>query len=192
MKLSKFAQLNSVGYQTALRWFKEGKIEGAFKSLSGGIVVPDDYFTKHTANDRVVTYSRVSNQSRKKEMEYQVGRIRDFCAAQGLSISKEYKEVASGMNDNRTQLWKMLDSKPTKIVIENKDRLTRFGYNYLERLLRAQGCEIVCMNTNSSDKEDLMKDLVAIMTSFCCRLYGLRRGNTKAKKLSAEVADASD
>ena len=62
--------------------------------------------------------------------------------AKGYSIVKSYSEIASGMNDNRPQFWKMIDSEPTLIIVENKDRLTRFGFNYIERLLDKQNCLI--------------------------------------------------
>ena len=78
----------------------------------------------------------------------------------------------SGMNDNRKELWKAIDSKPTRIIVENKDRLTRFGFNYLERLLQKQGTEIVVINESEEDKEYLIKDLCSIIYSFCARLYG--------------------
>jgi len=81
----------------------------------------------------------------------------------------------------------VLDAKPTRILIEYKDRLTRFGFNYFETLLPKIGCELVVINKETEDKQDLMKDLIAIITSFCCRLYGLRRGKNKAKKVAIEL-----
>lgn len=76
-----------------------------------------------------------------------------------------------------------------------KDRLTRFGFNYFDILLPKIGCELVVINKDEEDKPDLMKDLVAIITSFCCRLYGLRRGKGKAKEVTTtalqEVKDES-
>jgi predicted site-specific integrase-resolvase len=98
------------------------------------------------------------------------------------------REVASGMNDNRAEFWKMLQSNPTIIVVENKDRLTRFGFNYLRRLLEKQNCKIEVINQDHEDEKDLIKDLVSIITSFCCRLYGIRRGQNKSKKIQ-EVLD---
>ena len=61
------------------------------------------------------------------------------------------------------------------IVIENKDRLTRFGFNYLKKLLESQGTLIEVINPNDNDEQDLIKDMISIVTSFCCRLYWLRR-----------------
>jgi len=120
-------------------------------------------------------------------MQYQIDRISEFANARGIAINKVYKEIASGMNDKRIQLWKMLDSNPTLIIIEHKDRLTRFGFKYIEDLLKKQGCEILVMNRDKESEEDLLKDFVSIITSFCCRLYGLRRGKKKIKKRKEEL-----
>ena len=87
------------------------------------------------------------------------------------------------MNDNRKHFYKMLDTHPTKIIIEYKDRLTRFGFNYLEYFLKQRDCEIIIINRDHEDEHDIMKDMTSIITSFCCRLYGLRRGKNKAKLL---------
>lgn len=140
-----------------------------------------------TKTEKTVVYARVSNQNRRKEMDYQVNRICKFANERGYVVDAVFKEVASGMNDNRRQFWKMLESKPTRIIVENKDRLTRFGFNYIERLLGCQGCEIVVMNKAMEDETDLMQDLISIVTSFCCRLYGLRRGANKAKAIKKEL-----
>lgn len=87
------------------------------------------------------------------------------------------------MNDKRRELLKMLDSSPTTIIIENKDRLTRFGFNYLENLLLKINCKIIVINKENEDEADLMKDLVSIIASFCCRLYELRQIRIKFLKL---------
>ena len=92
------------------------------------------------------------------------------------------------MKDARPKLIKMLKSKPSSIVVEHKDRFTRFGFNYFEIPLPLLGCELVVMNRDSEEKDDLMKDLVAIITSFCCRLYGMRRGHAITSKVKQELS----
>lgn len=191
MKLSKWAEKYGLNYQAALRMFKSGKIENAFQDEKTKSIYVKEALNSNDGSEkykRVCIYARVSNHSRKKEMEYQVDRIVEFANARGLAVDKVYKEVASGMNDKRKQLCKMLESEPTIIIIENKDRLTRFGFNYLELLLEKLNCEIIVMNRDEEDDADLMKDLVSIITSFCCRLYGLRRGQNKAKFIKAELS----
>lgn len=186
MKLSKWAKNKGISYQTAYRMAKSGKIDGVEIFSTGTIIVND---VDKIKDINVVVYARVSSQSRRKEMDYQVNRILDFSNSRGYKINKIFKEVASGMNDNRTQFWKMMDSNPTKIIIENKDRLTRFGYNYIERLGKKLNIEIIIMNPVIDDQEDLMKDLVSVITSFCCRLYGLRRGHNKSLKIKKDIYD---
>lgn len=192
MKLSEYAKACSVTYRTAHRWYAAGLIPGAYITPKGSIVVPDSALPSKGENEkeeRIVTYARVSSAANRKNLATQSARVGEFCAARGWVVAQEYKEVASGMNDTRKQLIKMIESNPTKIVFENKDRLTRFGYNYLEMLLAKQGCELVCINVNKDDEEDLIKDLVSIITSFCCRLYGLRRGHNKAKAITSSIRE---
>lgn len=181
IKLSKWAKLNGVCYQTAFNWFKQGKLADAVQLDTGSIFIEQDL--EGTKSQNVVIYARVSNQSRKLEMNYQIERIQNYCNSKGFTVDKIYKEVASGMNDNRKELWKMLESKPAIIVIENKDRLTRFGFNYLKKLLESRGTLIEVINPNDNDEQDLIKDMISIVTSFCCKLYGLRRAKNKRNKI---------
>jgi len=190
MKLSQFAKQNGITYQTAINWFHKGLIPNS-KQLPTGTIIVSETKEQLPQNAKIVTYARVSNHSRKNELEYQVERLNQYCLAKGYSIYKSYKEIASGMNDNRPQFWKMIDEEPTLIVIENKDRLTRFGFNYIERLLDKSNCKIEIIHQDQEDESDLIKDLVSIITSFCCRLYGIRRGQNKSNKIK-EVLDDSN
>jgi len=187
MKLSKWAKEKGISYITAYRWAKSGNIPGT-QIMSNGTILINDV---NTVNDskNIFIYARVSSNDRKKELDYQVDRIRQFANAKGLTISNVFKEVASGMNDNRKQLWKMLDANPSIIIVENKDRLTRFGFNYIDKLLKKLNVQLIVMNNDQTDEQDLMKDLVSIITSFCCRLYGLRRGHNKANKIKKDLSD---
>jgi predicted site-specific integrase-resolvase len=83
------------------------------------------------------------------------------------------------MNDNRKKLTSLLKTTPGRIVVEHKDRLTRFGFGYFEVFLPMVNCELIVINRDKEEQNDLMKDLVAVVTSFCCRLYGMRRGLQK-------------
>ena len=93
------------------------------------------------------------------------------------------------MNDNRKELNKLLEIKYKYIVIEHKDRLTRFGFNYLETLLSRLGTEIIVINRDKEDETDLIKDFISIITSYCCRLYGMRRCKTKKEKILEVIND---
>jgi len=188
MKLSKWAEQQGITYRTAWSWFHDNQIPNAYQAETGTIIVNEHAAIEPTK--RVVVYCRVSSQSRKHELNYQVTRCTDFCETKGLTVSKIFKEVASGMNDKRREFFKMIEYAPTTIVVENKDRLTRFGFNYLKVLLKKLNCEIVVMNEDHEDERDLIKDMIAVVTSFCCRLYGLRRGQNKAKQVKSIVSQA--
>lgn len=188
MKLSKWAKEKGISYITAYRWAKSGKIPGCIIMETGTILV-EDVKENTSNNDNIFVYARVSSNNRRKELDYQVNRIVEFANSNGFKTTKIFKEVASGMNDNRTQFWKMMDSNPSTIIIENKDRLTRFGFNYIDRLSKKLNIKIIVMNENQTDEQDLIKDLVSIITSFCCRLYGLRRGYNKSKKIQEQIYD---
>lgn len=103
-------------------------------------------------------------------------------------INYEVSEVGSGLNDNRKKLLKLLeDPQVTTIIVEHKDRLTRFGFNYIETLLKNRGGEIVVINQVTSDKEDLIQDFISVITSFCARIYGQRRSKRSTEKLIKEL-----
>lgn len=127
-------------------------------------------------------YARVSSPAKKADLERQAERVIEFCCARGWVVVSVTKEVASGMNDNRRKLNRLLKKRPRRLVVEHKDRLTRFGFRYFELFMGQLGSEVVVVNRDKEENDDLLKDFVAVITSFCCRLYGLRRGRKKAKE----------
>ena len=188
MKLSEYARLNSVTYRTAWQWYKDGKIEGAKQLNTGTVVVPD--MKKLVRDEYVVVYSRVSSSENKSNLENQAQRLIDFCLAKGWIIKEVIKETGSGLNDSRKKLLKLLkERKATKIVIEHKDRLTRFGFNYIKELFDG---EIVVVNEAENDKQDLIQDFISVITSFCARIYGQRRSKRKTEKIIQELNNLSD
>ncbi len=190
MKLSQFAKEYGISYRTAHRWFQAGKMPFRTEQLdSGTIIVHKTEPASENSLTKVYVYTRVSTYERKDCLEGQASRCVEFANAKGLSVDKIVKEIASGMNDKRPKLISMLDASPTHIIIEHKDRLTRFGFNYIESLLSKLGCQILVLNKDDNDETDLMKDLISIITSFCCRLYGLRRGRNKAKDLKEALKE---
>lgn len=183
IKLSEYAKRMGVVYRTAQQWFYRGQIEGAYKDDNGRIYVRLASFEPKIGNS-VVIYGRVSSHGQKEDLERQMERLRLYCASKGYKIYKEVKEVASGMNDNRKKLNAILIDKNTeKIVVEHKDRLTRFGFNHMKLLLNRLNIQIEVMNETGNKKEELVNDFVSIITSFCAKLYGKRNGKEKSKEL---------
>lgn len=192
MKLSKYAEKIGVKRATATKWFHKGLIKGAYQLPTGTIIVPDEIFNKkENETGETVIYARVSSPERRKtDLEYQAKRMSDFCISNGWKIDRVIKEVGSGLNDSRPKLMELFEGKRNiqRIVVEHKDRLTRFGFNYLLALARAKKIEIIVANEAENLKDDLMMDFISVITSFCARMYGQRRGKAKKKKM-LEVLD---
>lgn len=188
MKLSEYARRIGVSRHTAYRWFKRGEIPNAVQLPSGTIYVPDEIFDTESKQERgqTVVYARVySSEQRKTNLEAQAEQLTQFAIANGWVVDKIIKEVGSGLNDERKKLVELLlsDEPIARIIVEHKDRLTRFGFNYLEILAKKQGFEIIVVNPTVTDKDDLMQDFAFIITSFCARLYSRRRAKRKTEAI---------
>jgi putative resolvase len=188
MKLSQWASKNGLTYKTAYNLFKAGNLPCKATQLATGTILVDEVNTQ--INElKTYIYCRVSSYQNKSNLDLQAERCLEFARTNGWQVEKVIKEVASGMNDSRNKLLKLLDKTPKRIIIEHKDRLTRFGFKYFEQLLPLLNYELVVINRDKEDEKDLLKDLVSIITSFCCRLYGLRRGTNKIKNIKQIISD---
>jgi predicted site-specific integrase-resolvase len=118
----------------------------------------------------------------KKDLERQLERLRDFASANGFHVVKEVTEVGSGLNGRRKKMLNILsDPKIGLVVVEHRDRLARFGSEYISAVLVASNRELCIMNETECN-DDLVQDMVDVLTSFCARLYGRRSAKNKAKK----------
>ena len=166
-----------VCYETAWRWYRDGKIQGRRVGAHTIIIITEGQEApKREQPERVALYARVSAAENKPNLESQTERLVAYCAAKGYQVSKIVKEIASGVNDSRPKLLALLEDQAiTLIVVEHKDRLTRFGFRYLDTLLKSQGRAIEVVSQAENDQEDLMADLTAMRYSFTARLDGQRR-----------------
>ena len=179
MKLSEYAKKNSMHYRTAWVHFKNGLISGARQLPTGTIVVDEEEAFQPPEYN--VIYTRVSSSENKPNLDAQAERLQQFCAAKGWIVHEVVKECASGLNDKRPRLSKIFsDRKATRLIVEHKDRLTRFGANYINLLWPE--CEIIIVN-EMEDKDSLMEDFVSLVTSFCARIYGHRRSKRKTEQI---------
>jgi putative resolvase len=185
MKLSAYARQVGVHYRTAWRWFKAGKIKG-YQMDTGTIIITED--DEPRPPQKVAIYTRVSATENRANLETQAERLLAYCSAKGYQVHKIVKGVGSGINDNRQKLLKLLaEPTMTVIVVEHKDRLTHFGFRYIETLLEQQNRHVEVVNLADEGREDLMEDLVSIIYSFCARLYGLRRAKRKTEQVVKEL-----
>ena len=196
MKLPDYAKHLGISYQTAWRWWKAGKLPHRAYQSETGMVIVDFNPSKETANgkiNRAAIYARVSSSENKDNLERQAERLRQYAIAKGYQIYKVVLEVGSGINDSRKKLEALLASEDYDIlIVEHKDRLARFGTHYLDVLLMRCGVKLEVVNLADQDRDELMQDLIAIITSFAARLYGQRRAKRKTEKIIKELKGGDD
>jgi putative resolvase len=138
-------------------------------------------------------YARVSTQKQANagNLDKQIGRLTEYAIQNKHSVSHVFKDIASGLNETRRGLQKLLhtirENNGGLVIIEYKDRLARFGYAYLEQYILDFGGQIcVVEEKNIDEQQELVQDLIAIITSFSARIYG-KRGGRIAKKLTDTI-----
>ena len=192
MKLSQYAKKVGVTYRTAFRWWQNGDIKG-YQLPSGTIVVTEGEERQESRTGQVVIYARVSSHEHRAHLERQAERLEDYCAAKGYQVSRVVKEIGSGVNDNRAKFLALLeDQRIHTIVVEHKDRATRFGFRYLDTLLKGQGRTLEVVNLEENNREDLLTDLVSIIYSLAARLYGQRRAKRKTEAIVKQLQEADE
>lgn len=190
MKLNDYAKKQGISYRTAWQWFKDGKLKGI--QMDTGTIIIDES-DDQSKPIKVAVYARVSSHEMRENLDRQAQRLSEYCIAKGWQVSQVVKEIASGVNDNRPKLIDILrDDSITVIVVEHKDRLTRFGFNYIEQLLLTYNRKIEVVNLAEDGKEDLLQDLTSIIYSFCARMYGQRRAKRKTEAITKELQDSQD
>jgi predicted site-specific integrase-resolvase len=186
IRLTEWASQQGIAYITAFKWTKRGKVPGLHRAVSGRLFVevPDP-----PAGRKVALYGRVSSSDQSEDLGRQMARLRDFASARGLVVSQEVSEVGSGLNGHRKRLVALLaDPNVGVVVVEHRDRLARFGVDYIEAALRAQGRQVVVLN-EGEQKLDIVQDFIDVVTSMCARIYGRRAASNRAKAaLSAAAA----
>jgi predicted site-specific integrase-resolvase len=186
MKISKYAKLHDVTMRTVWNWIRDGKLNITRSDTNRVSIVIDD-----VKELNVAIYCRVSSSENKDNLERQKNRLIDYCNAKGYKLSKVICEVGSGLNDERPKLEAiLLDKTINLIVVEHKDRLARFGLNYIIKLLELDQRSIEIINVQDTNEKDLMEDFVSIITSFCSRLYGRRRNKRKTELLITNLRNS--
>lgn len=179
MKLTDWAKKNGVCYRTAWNNYKNGKL--ATKRLPSGAIIVIETEQKQEFN---VIYARVSSRENKTNLDSQTERLYNFCIAKGWQVNRIIKECGSGLNDNRKELISILKNpRITRIIVEHSDRIARFGLNYIKIICELNSCELIIVNESSCEQQDLIQDFISIITSFCARIYGLRRSKRKTEQL---------
>ena len=188
VKLSQYAKMTGVSVRTLWRRINDGSLS-VVRSETGRVFVEiDDNVNPHKLN--VCIYVRVSSSENKDKLERQKERLISYCNAKGYKVSSIVTEIGSGLNDERKKLENiLLDKSINLIVVEHKDRLARFGLNYIRKLLELDNRKIEIINPQTNDEDDLMQNFVSIITSFVSRLYGRRRSKRLTEKIIKEAVN---
>ena len=150
------------------------------------------YVVVPPANEgRCVVYARVWSANLKEDLDRQVGRVVEWATQQGYRPDEVVKEIGSGLNGNRRRLRRLVaDHTVGTIVVERRQRLSRFGFEYVEAALAGRGARILVME-EAELEDDLVRDVTEVMTSLCARLYGRRSARRrKADESDWHISDA--
>jgi putative resolvase len=188
MKLSAWAEREGIHYMTAWRWWKAGKLPvPAYQTPSGSIIV--ELPVPGSQPGRTVVYTRVSSHDQRPDLDRQIARLTRWAAQEGLQVAEVVAEVGSGLNGRRTKLRRLLaDPAVTTIVVEHRDRLARFGVEQLDAALAAHGRRVLVADP-AETTDDLVGDMVEVLTSFCARLYGRRGARNRAMRAVTATKD---
>jgi putative resolvase len=183
VNLTEWAKTQGVHPQTAYRWFREGMLPVPAQRVGPRtILVNIDANTAPEAIGGLGLYARVSSHDQKTDLERQVARLSEWAAKVGHRVVRVEAEIASGMNGCRSKARRLLaDPHVTCVVVERKDRLGRMNVELVEAALSATGRRLLVLDDGEVE-DDLVRDMVEVLTSFCARLYGRRSAKNRARK----------
>lgn len=197
LKIRDAADYLNVSQDTLRKWDKANKLK-PLKTAGGHRRYDTDSLdnfigiTRDNENEPEVvcaTYARVSSneQKQKGDLDRQSQRLSEYCAKNRLLVTYIIKDVGSGLNDNRNGFIKLTDlviaGKINKLVIEHKDRLTRFQFKFIKKIFESYGCEVIVVNEiDVSDNEELTTDMISLLASFSGKFYGKRSAKQRKMK----------
>lgn len=196
IKIEEYAKRMSIHPRTAYRRFHKGLIDG-IQDEHGSIRIRNPFkenYVEKPSTKRAVLYARVSSSQNKNNLDSQMDRLRQYATLSGYNVVKEVKEIGSGLNEDRKRLNALLSKDLNSfdyIIVEHKDRLTRFGFNYIKMLLENSNKDVIIVDEVVEEKKDLIEDFISIITSFCARIYGNRRVKRKTENIIKELKDES-
>lgn len=194
MKSKEVLKILGVTRTTLTKYVKEGTIK-VTKMKNGYYNYDDDSvyafigLKKKKHNSKIISYARVSTQNQKEQLKAQSNRIYEYCISKGIVLDEQIEDIKSGMSFDRKGFDKLcqevIRGNVEMIVIENKDRLMRFGYEMFEKFFRYFGTKILVLNSEISNKgyeQELTDDLISIIHYFSMKSYSHRRKLNKLRK----------
>lgn len=186
-----FAGLLGISVKTLQRWDRDGILKANRTPTNRRYYTYDQYLqfkgiqVENDIRDTVI-YARVSTRNQKDDLQDQVAFLKTFCNAKGIIVNQCIQDFGSGLNYNRKKWNKLLEevmeNKIKTIVITDKDRFIRFGYDWFEKFCMKFNTNIIIVNNETlSPNEELVQDIISILHVFSCRLYGLRKYKSQIK-----------
>jgi len=170
MKLSAWASKNGISYRTALRWYHDGTLPARAEQLETGTILVYEEALRMKPPAQVAIYARVSSHDQKEDMGRQVSRLKDYAAANGWKVGQVVEEIGSGLNGRKRKLTGLLQTPEVgRILVEHKDRLARFGFEYIEAAMVSQGRSIIVAD-DTEEMADMWADFIDVVTSMCARI----------------------
>ena len=195
MKAREVKKILGCTQTTLSKYVKLGKIRVTAINPWNYIYDDNDVYSmiglkKHNRRKQyAVSYARVSNRQRNNDLKEQSRRIYEYCVTKGIDLKKQYEDIKSGMSFDREQFSEMIDEiikgNINLVIVENKDRLARFGFELLEMVFRHYGCSIIVINDaiqNKSYEQEMSDDLISIIHYFSMKMYSHRRKLNMIKK----------
>ena len=202
ISISEVSKLTGVTVKTLKIWDNEGLLKAKYKTVGGHRRYDSDDIEKDIGNDiskekerNVFVYCRVSTKKLQESgnLQRQKERLVKYCNEKPYNIVEIFEEVASGINDNRKELVKMFRrlDEVKYIVVEYDDRLARFGYNYLKEYAKSFNVdvEVIEHNQKKDVNEEMVNDLISIITCSSAKLYGSEGGRKIQKAIQKSIQE---
>lgn len=197
MNIKQAAEYLNVSQDCLRKWDKDGKLKplktsGGHRRYSKNML--DEYLGLQIEKEKekeiiCATYARVSSLKQKisGDLDRQSQRLSEYCAKHNLYVKYIIKDVGSGLNDNRNGFKRltdlMINKQVTKLIVEHKDRLTRFQFNFIKKMFESYGCEVIVINgIDVSNEEELAADIMSLLASFSGKFYGKKKCRKKKNK----------
>lgn len=196
MKANEVLKLLNITRPTLCSYIKKGYIK-AIKTPTGVYNYDEDSvlafigLKKQKSNTKIISYSRVSTQGQKSQLSEQTNRLYNYCISKGIDLNEQLSDIKSGMSFEREGFQNLcqqvIQGKVKLVIVENRDRLVRFGYEVIEGLFKYFGTTILVINdeiNNKTYEQELTEDLISIIHYFTAKSYSHRR---KLNKLRREL-----
>jgi len=196
-----FGELIGKSVNTLQKWDRKG-ILPAYRSPTNRRYYTHEQYLQYrglisSAQGLVIAYARVSSPSQKKDLAQQKEALRAYAAEHGIKVDQWIEDLGSALNYKRKGFNQVIEQielgQVARLIIGYEDRFVRFGYDWFEQFCERHGTAITVMNGETfSPEEELVRDLIAIVTVFSARLHGLRshKNLIRAAALGKEVRDA--